>query len=326
MHRRFDLALPEWVADAITRDATSLAGNELRKKAASLTNAYRARGRIEPGAIDPSAYIATRAPATYAAIITALSALVDAAPDFAPRSLLDAGAGPGTASWAALTAFPAITQATLIEAAPAMQSAGKELAQDAPDALARANWMLGDLRAAKFAPADLVLSAYVLNELTLKAAEDAARALFAAAQVLVLVEPGSRAGFERQKAARAALIADGAELLAPCTHRLACPIAGDDWCHFSVRVPRSRVHRQAEGASLAYEDEKFSYLVAARPGLASTISRPQSRIIRHPVARSGHVHLDLCADGKIARKTVTRSDETWRDARKASWGDGWPPT
>lgn len=324
MHRRFDFALPGWVADAIAREATALEGKALRQNAAGMTAAYRAKGRVEPGAIDPSAYVAARAPATFAAIISALSVLADAVPDFSPRTLVDAGAGPGTASWAALTVYPAITDATLIEAAPSMQASGKALAQTGPETLARANWMLADLRSAKFPPADLVLAAYVLNEMTVDASTVAARALFAASQVLVLVEPGSRAGFERLKAARGALLEDGAEVVAPCTHALNCPMVGEDWCHFSARVPRSRLHRQAKGAHLSYEDEKFSYLIAAKRTLTPAINRPQARIIRHPVARSGHVHLDLCADGNVARHTVTRSDETWRNARKAEWGDGWP--
>lgn len=325
MPRRLDVALPDWVAHAIARNAAAHDGKVLRQSAAALSASYRAKGRVEPGAVDPWAYVATRAPATYAAIMSALSTLVDAAPDFAPRSLLDAGAGPGTASWAAFAAYPGITQATLIEASPPMRAAGMALASGAPPALANATWSLADLRNAAIPQSDLGLAAYVMNELEVGAATETVRHLFAAAQVLVLVEPGSRAGFERLRAARAALVADGAALVAPCTHALACPIAGDDWCHFSVRVPRSRLHRQIKSAQLAYEDEKFSYLIAAKPALAASIKRPHARIIRHPVARSGHVHLDLCADGAISRHTATRSDGAWRTARKAAWGDGWNP-
>lgn len=322
--QRLDVALPEWTQRAIARDLAAYAGSSLRLGATDLTTAYRDKLRMAPGAVDPAAYLAMRAPATYAAIISALSALAHAAPNFAPASMLDAGAGPGTASWAALSAYPGIARATLIEAAHTMRAAGMTMSADAPPPLANAQWQLADIRTASLPDADLVTAAYVLNEMALHDTAQLAGKLYAAAQVLVLIEPGSRAGFERLRMARTALLDSGARILAPCTHALACPIAGDDWCHFSVRVPRTQLHRQAKGARLSYEDEKFSYLIASKPGAVEVGGATAARIIRHPVMRSGHAHLDLCAEGKICRHTVTRSDEDWRDARKAGWGDLWP--
>ena len=37
----------------------------------------------------------------------------------------------------------------------------------------------------------------------------------------------------------------GANILAPCPHARPCPLAAPDWCHFSARVARSRLHREA---------------------------------------------------------------------------------
>jgi hypothetical protein len=54
------------------------------------------------------AYLATRLPATYAAVRSAFTAAGVARPDFTPRTMLDAGAGPGTALWAAAACWPSL--------------------------------------------------------------------------------------------------------------------------------------------------------------------------------------------------------------------------
>jgi ribosomal protein RSM22 (predicted rRNA methylase) len=97
--------------------------------------------------------------------------------------------------------------------------------------------------------------------------------------------------------------------------------AAGDWCHFSQRVERTSQHRQLKGGALGYEDEKFSYLIAAK----STVPSKGARIVRHPSKHSGHVQLALCtAEGKLENHTVTRSSkEAYKRARKVEWGDLW---
>jgi ribosomal protein RSM22 (predicted rRNA methylase) len=173
-----------------------------------------------------------------------------------------------------------------------------------------------------------VVSAYALAELS-----PAARTLLVAAawhatsHVLVLVEPGTPVGFEHVLAARAALARDGAQFIAPCPHEGPCPLRTgartDDWCHFSVRVPRTRRHRQLKGGSLGYEDEKFAYLVATRRPVAA--ARP-ARVLRHPRIEKGRIGLTLCTPDGADRVVVSRRDAAWPAARKASWGDAWPTT
>ena len=95
-----------------------------------------------------------------------------------------------------------------------------------------------------------------------------------------------------------------------------------DWCHFAQRLERTSAHRQAKTASLAYEDEKFSYLVACR----ATVAPAVSRIVRHPRKHGGHVQLTLCTrDGGLQALTVARSEgPAYKLARQAEWGDAWP--
>ncbi|MEU9384658.1 small ribosomal subunit Rsm22 family protein, partial [Streptomyces sp. NPDC048279] len=98
---------------------------------------------------------------------------------------------------------------------------------------------------------------------------------------------------------------------------------GTDWCHFSARVSRSSLHRQVKGGSLAYEDEKFSYVAATRLPAAPA----PARVVRRPQIRKGQVLLDLCEkDERLRRTTVTkRHGDLYKAARDADWGDEWPP-
>src|SRR3984885_14767255 len=80
------------------------------ERAALISRTYRDGGNS--GAIvseaDALAYALARMPATYAAVAASLNALREITPGFAPASLLDIGAGPGTATWAAAEAFSSL--------------------------------------------------------------------------------------------------------------------------------------------------------------------------------------------------------------------------
>ena len=69
-------------------------------------------------------------PATYAAVTASLNALCEIRPDFAPESLLDVGAGPGTASWAAAEAFSSLQDFTLLDANAALRKLALDLVAD----------------------------------------------------------------------------------------------------------------------------------------------------------------------------------------------------
>ena len=85
---------------------------------------------------------------------------------------------------------------------------------------------------------------------------------------LLIVEPGTPAGYARILALRAQLIASGAHVAAPCPHDGTCPLTAPDWCHFTQRLPRSRAHKQLKGAELPFEDEKFTYVALTRAPVA----------------------------------------------------------
>jgi ribosomal protein RSM22 (predicted rRNA methylase) len=118
------------------------------------------------------------------------------------------------------------------------------------------------------------------------------------------------------------LIESGGHIAAPCTHTKPCPLvlqAPQKWCHFSVRVERSKLHRQVkQDADLPYEDEKFSYIVASR----QIPSRPSFRLIGRPRGTKT-VESDVCASsGEAKHLTIAKSHPQHKAFRKAEWGDG----
>lgn len=265
----------------------------------------------------------TRLPATFAAVESALAQLALAAPRFAPRSVLDLGCGPGTASWAAAAAFGDIDEITMVDANPGLLDAASRLVEAAADAaLGRAIIQRGDLLAPPAGPYDLVLLSYALTELPdhrLSAAVEAAWSRCGGA--LLIVEPGTPRDYERLIRVRAQLLDLGATVAAPCPHQAPCPLVAPDWCHFSVRLARSREHLRLKGGTLGYEDEKFSYLAVTRPEVH--LEQPNARVLARPAESKFDVRLKLCeASGAVdVRQVLRRDKEAYRRVRRLDWGD-----
>ncbi|MGP4087186.1 small ribosomal subunit Rsm22 family protein [Streptomyces sp. KR55] len=273
---------------------------------------------------DVAAYAAYRMPATFEAVRSALRAFAAAVPGWVPGGHVDVGGGTGAASWAVTATWGGVRPVTVLDWAEPALALGREVAAANP-ALRDARWQRSRIGAAlTLESTDLVTVSYVLNELTAPDRAALVDATAAAAQAVVLVEPGTPDGYARIIDARDRLIAAGFHIAAPCPHSAACPIApGTDWCHFSARVSRSSLHRQVKGGSLAYEDEKFSYVAATR----FPPTPAPSRVVRKPQIRKGQVLLDLCeTDEQLRRATVTkRHGDRYKAARDAGWGDAWPP-
>ena len=297
---------------------------ELTRAASLLSERYR--GERLDGALHLSddlaarAYLATRLPATYAAIRDAMTKLAGLKPDFRPASLLDAGSGPGTVLWAAVDCWPSLDEALLLEASGSIRHCGETLAKESP--VANISWQALDIAKgiAADAPRDLVCLAYVLSELTAESRQRVVDDLWSLTRdVLLIVEPGTPKGWERILAARHRLIEMGAHIIAPCPHALACPITAPDWCHFSRRVARSRVHRLAKAADVPWEDEKFIYLAVSRHKGETA----QARILAPPRAGKGRIDLKLCcANGTVEESTISKRDGAmFKTARRRDWGD-----
>lgn len=319
------MQLPDHLRDALAAELASTSPRELSAAAQALSLTYRSQhGRTQGAAlaspIDARAYAAYRMPATFAALAATFRDVRSRLPAWAPQSLLDAGAGPGTAAWAALEIWPDIERIVVLERDGAMAEIGKALAAYSPSvALRNAQWRQEDITAIwEAGDADLTVAGYVLGELT----EDAQAALTErmwthTAGVCVVVEPGTPRGYAHVAAASAALHASGAHIIAPVPLTWPCLEHERDWLHFSERVSRTRLHRSAKEASLSYEDEKYCYVAASRlEGVPIA-----ARVVRQPQIRSGHVRLALCTPEGIRHLVVPRSrKEAYRKARDLRWG------
>ena len=322
------MRLPAELQDAIQRETDKVDRHKLAQAAAQLSERYKAADFSAPAIASEAhraAYLAVRMPATYAAIRRVFAEIKLRATGQEVAGLLDLGSGPGTALFAAAEQFPQLRQATLLESDAEWIALGKRLAEQSESLVVQqAQWLRQDLRSGLSCQAhDLLVISYTLGELPQAAAEAVLnKAWKCAGKFLVVIEPGTRRGFTAINTARSALLANASALLAPCPHHFTCPMAAaGDWCHFAQRVERTSQHRQLKGGALGYEDEKFSYLVAAK----NDSPFKGERIVRHPGKHSGHVQLALCtAEGKIENRTITRSSkEVYKRARKIEWGDVW---
>ena len=318
-------ALPAPLRAALDRALEGVSRKELADRAARTSEAYRAgqgSAAVIHVAHDALAYAITRLPATYAACAAALAEAARLAPGFAPASLLDAGVGTGAASWAALETWSGLKAAVWLDASQVFLALAARFAALGPAALRGADAQRADLTAAGPWPkADLVLASYALAEIAPERQGAVLGGLWQACDgMLALVEPGTPAGYGRILAARAMLIAAGAQVLAPCPHAQACPLVGEDWCHFSVRLPRSRDHLAVKAAEVPFEDERFSYLIAARPGVASVALT--ARVIAPPRTGKPGIELKLCTPDGVERRLVGKRDKAaFAAARRLDWGD-----
>jgi len=314
--------LPAELKAALDARLQGLSRTDAAGRAALISQTYRDGGGS--GAIrseaDALAYALARMPATYAAVTASLNALCQIAPGFAPNSLLDVGAGPGTASWAAAEAFSSLQGFTLLDANHALRALALDLGHRSTR-LRGIKYRHGEARAAlaDAEPADLVVASYMIGEISDAERSALTDLMWAKTRgTLLIVEPGTPAGYGRIIALRERLIAAGAHVAAPCPHDGKCPLQAPDWCHFTQRLPRSRAHKQLKSAELPYEDEKFSYVALTR----TPVAQHPARVLAQPVVTKVEVTAKLCTPSGLAiAKVPRRAKEPYARARRWRWGD-----
>lgn len=249
------------------------------------------------------AYASARLPSTYAAIKHVLQRLVmsrEGAGEWVPESMLDFGAGPGTAAWAARHIWPSSNiRVTAIENSHSMANLGYEILDmcaDGREARYTDDGVVAgdtaqervamDVRWRPYFPRskgalskhDICIAAYSLNELndSVERHHVLNKLIQSSQQYIVLIEPGTPHGFSIIEDSRTYVLKVSRKLgmpfhvVAPCPHDGACPLRGTkSWCHFSQRHTRTEEQRIAVKSltGKAPRDtfaEKFSYVILRR--------------------------------------------------------------
>src|SRR5438132_295879 len=140
------MQLPPQLCHAIELEAAQHNLQALTQAATALSEHYRsqrsASGMVMTTAAHRLAYAAVRMPATFAAACAVFTEIRRLMPETRITSLLDLGAGPGTASWAATEVFNEMQQITLVEQDAEWIRTGKSLARTADNiVLAHADWI-----------------------------------------------------------------------------------------------------------------------------------------------------------------------------------------
>ena len=203
------MQLPAELREAISRLLEGVSRTSLRERASRISELYRAGG---PSAIavrdeaDALAYTVSRLPATYAAVRNVFGRLQERCPEFAPRSLLDLGSGPGTASWAAAEVWPEIETIAQVDCNQALLKLGAKLSESASlAALRNAHRISADIahHTGERSSAELVVLSYALGELACSAIEGTLSSAWKQCTgALVIAEPGTPSGYERILQAR----------------------------------------------------------------------------------------------------------------------------
>ena len=315
------MRIPELLENAIEEKLSHVKLTELKQSASNLSEKYmyqeRTGNTLLNTEIEPLAYSIMRMPATYGAVYTALKHTLERI-NFNIQSVLDIGAGTGSATWA-INELLDTKNIQCFERESVMLELGKSFMSQNPN-LKDISWKYMDIVKDNLeAKADLVVTSYMLNEIKPEKRKDVINKLIKNSNHIVLmIEPGTPEGFRNIKEVQKIAIETGLNIVAPCTFQGICPLSDEDWCHSIVRMERTKVHKLLKNAELPYEDEKFSYIAISK----EKYDNSGTRILRHPLIEKGKITLKVCHNGKIEDMLVTKKDkELFKLVKKKKCGD-----
>lgn len=325
------ISLPADLQMAIEQELRAVPEARWLREAQALSERYRAARvhtskPLATGHLQALGYAALIMPATYAQLRGAMAATAARIPQWAPRTMLDLGSGPGTALWAATAQWPSLQELVAWEREPALIALGQNLARTSRSkAIRDTRWERTDLERSLPLPDrrfDLIVLGHMLNELD----SETQRAVVswaweATAGMLLIVEPGTSAAFPVVRAARDDLLRAGAQTIAPCAHDRPCPLQ-NEWCHFPQRLKRPPFQRRARGGPSEWEDSKFSYAAMAR------FAPPESiwgRVIREPSSNKAYAEALVSAQhGVFWQRALKRHGAVYRLVKDLLWGAALP--
>ena len=314
--------LPIEIKSYIENGLNDINKKELQDNAKTISLNYRnndGKGKILLKSDEEAiAYAISRMPATYGAVYNSLKYTLELY-DNNIKNMADIGAGTGTASIAANELLN-LERTLCFEREEAMRKVGKKIFDNYGDLGIKAEWKQYDVNDDEIKERfDLVIASYMINELKEENIDKITEKLWKATdKVLLIVEPGTMQGYRNIMKAKEKIIALGGNIIAPCMSK-ECKLQKNDWCNFTSRVQRTKIHKELKGGKVPYEDEKYIYISASKDKFQKG---DKDRILRHPMIYSGYVKLKVCNEEEIKEITVSKKDkEKFKIARKADAGD-----
>ena len=240
-------------------------------------------------------------------------------PEFTPSSILDFGAGCGTASMAAIWHYQKSSAISLVEISPGMTTVAKKLLNHKTGELYTHKNLSEVPKAKTF---DLVVAANSINELPQSDQPTTVSALWQRTNpggYLILLEPGTQELSANLVALREFMVqSHGGEpafsIAYPCTHHNPCLLLKNDsgWCHRELQIARTPLLRQLD-AALGFNKHtvSFSALILHKE---STKNIPNSsaeyRVITAPQKNKIGTTGYLCGADHQGLVTLTKRSRT----------------
>ena len=305
-----NMELPILLKEKLEQEIDEIELKKLKQSAQNISEKYRDKSsnkmstRLIASREDAVAYAVSRMPATYGAVCVALKHSLEMMQNAEITSLLDVGAGTGTATWA-VNELLKIESNICVENEDYMLNLGQKLMKNEID---NVQWIKKNIITDNIEEkADLVISSYVLNEIKAENRNQILEKLWNSTEkLLLIIEPGTPEGYNQIKEIRDYFI------------KKECKISKNDWCAFSCRIARTKVHKLLKEGEAPYEDEKFSYIAVSKMK-----TDKKDRILRHPKIENGRITLKLCTtEGDIEKTTITKKEkEKFKIAKKLNNGD-----
>lgn len=315
------MQIPQELEKAIEKELQNTKISELKEEAKILSYRYMNEKRTGESFITKEiqaiVYSIIRMPATYGAVATALKQILELT-DTTLETILDVGAGTGAGTWATRDLINS-KNITCIEREEVMQNVGMKLMSN-DELLKNAIWINKDIVKEDISEkADLIIASYMTNELKKEERlKVICKLINATNKILLIVEPGTPEGHQIIKDIKKYCIKNNLYVIAPCVSQEECKLAENDWCHSICRIQRTKMHKLLKDGEAPYEDEKFSYIAISK----GKIDTPSSRILRHPIIKSGFINLSLCTKDGIKNITVSKKNGTlYKQAKKKNCGD-----
>lgn len=314
----FPIELTEALENLLNKDVKLV---QVDKHAKEISKKYRENDndgkRLVTKSDEAIAYALSRMPATYEAVSFAVNKVIENN-DFEINTVLDVGAGTGAATWAIYNILGE-KNFSMFEREDSMRQIGQNLMKES-EVLESAKWQKFDIIKDNIVDTyDFVIVSYMINELPKHEIEKILEKLWTATnKILLIIEPGTPKGFSNISSIRNYLLNKKASIIAPCTHEEGCKINKDDWCHFTCRVQRSKIHKKLKDGQSPYEDEKFSYIAFSK----CNVKKASNRILRHPIINKGYSEFKICTKDGIKNIKLSKKDgATYKESKKKSAGD-----